>query len=105
MEDLNTSIEAMDNAKLSVSLNGQSQIISIPKGNTILQTLKEADTDQPYSCASGFCGTCVTTVTNGRAEMKSCMALEEKEIAKGLILTCQALPTTSHLAIEFKDRV
>ena len=33
--------------------------------------------------------------------MKSCMALEDDDIKNGLILTCQALPTSVEIAISF----
>lgn len=34
--------------------------------------------------------------------MKSCMALEEDEIKKGLILTFQAIPTSESIDIVFE---
>ncbi len=98
----NDNIKIVDNAQLSATLNGVAHLLSIPEGKTILQVLKEAKTDPPYSCESGVCGTCVAQVIEGQAEMKSCMALEEEEIKKGLVLTCQAYPTTEKLKIAFK---
>ena len=101
VEALNTTIQAVDNAQASVTLNGQTHHLTIPKGKTILQVLKEANTNPPYSCESGVCATCVAKVTKGKAEMKACMALEEEDIAKGMVLTCQALPVTDMIEIRF----
>lgn len=101
IEALNTDIEAVDNAQLSVSLNGQSHELIVPKGKTILQVLKDTNVKPPYSCESGVCATCVAKVTKGKAEMKACMALEDEEIAKGMVLTCQALPVTDKISIEY----
>jgi len=101
-EESNDSIKEVDDALLSATLNGAVNHLSIPKGKTILQVLKEAKLDPPYSCESGVCGTCVARVIEGKAEMKSCMALEEEEINQGLVLTCQAYPTTKKLKINFK---
>lgn len=101
VEDLNTTIAAMPNAKLSVTLNSQNYQLTIPDGKTILQVLKEANANPPYSCESGVCATCVAKITKGKAEMKACMALEEDEISKGMVLTCQALPTTEEVHVEF----
>ncbi len=93
-------IKAVDSI-VSVSLNGENYKLTVPKGKTILQSLKEANLNPPYSCESGVCATCVAKVKNGKAEMKACMALEDEDIAKGMILTCQSLPTTDELSIEF----
>jgi len=101
IEEANSSIKAVDNAKLSVSINGKSHQIIIPKGKTILHVLKDANVYPPYSCESGVCGTCVAKVTKGKAEMKVCMALNDGEIAQGMVLTCQALPVTEKLKIEY----
>ena len=97
VEELNTTIEAIADAQLSVSLNGKSHQLIVPLGKTILQVLKEADVNPPYSCESGVCATCMAKVTKGKAEMKACMALEDEEIARGFILTCQALPITQEI--------
>ena len=101
VEELNNNIKAVENAQLAASLNDQIHHLVIPKGKTILQVLKEANTNPPYSCESGVCGTCVAKIIKGKAEMKSCMALEDGEIEKGMVLTCQALPTTEDVSISF----
>ncbi len=101
IEESNDSINPIDNALLSVTLNGAAHQLSIPKGKTVLQVLKEAKVNPPYSCESGVCGTCIAQVIEGKAGMKSCMALEEQEINQGLVLTCQAFPTTKTLNVKF----
>lgn len=101
LEDQNTEIEAVDNAQLSVVLNGKTHQTIIPKGQTILQNLKANNINPPYSCESGVCATCIAKVTKGNAEMKACMALEDAEIEKGFILTCQALPVTKEISIKY----
>ena len=101
IEELNTDIKAAANAQLAATLNGQKHELIIPEGKTILQALKEANVNPPYSCESGVCATCIAKVTKGKAEMKACMALEDDEIEKGMVLTCQALPITSEINVEF----
>lgn len=98
---LNTAIEAIDNAQVLVNVKGQEHAITIPKGQTILQVLKAQNITVPYSCESGVCATCVAKITQGTAEMKSCMALEDSDLANGLILTCQALPTSEKVHLTF----
>jgi ring-1,2-phenylacetyl-CoA epoxidase subunit PaaE len=101
LDNADLDIDAVENATLDISLNGQKHELTIPKGQTILETLKSAKVSVPYSCEGGICGTCIAKVTKGKTAMKSCMALEEKEITKGWILTCQALPLTEKIEIEF----
>ncbi len=100
-DDQPTSIKGAKRAELRVSLRGKSHQLLIPEGETILATLKAAEVDPPYSCESGVCGTCVARVIKGQAEMKACMALEEEELRQGLILTCQALPLSEEITLEF----
>ncbi len=54
IETLNTEIEAAENAQLTALLNEKSYELTIPKGKTILQVLKTAGVNPPYSCESGF---------------------------------------------------
>lgn len=95
-------INAVDNAQLSVSINGKSYDLNIPKGKTILQVLKTANTKPPYSCESGVCGTCACILKKGSVEMKANMALEDEDLKKGYILSCQALPTSTDIEIMFE---
>ena len=65
------------------------------------EDLKEQGADPPYSCESGTCGTCVAKVRQGQVKMRHCFALEDKEIADGMVLTCQAIPQTENVEITF----
>jgi len=95
-----TNINSVD-ATAEVVLYGQSHQVNIKAGSTILQALKTASINPPYSCESGICGTCTAKLTKGTAEMKSCMALDDDHLKQGLILTCQALATSPQLKIEY----
>ena len=43
----------------------------------------------------------LTTSFDDKAEMKVYMALDEEGLEKGMVLTCQALPVTKTIAVEF----
>lgn len=96
-----TLTEGYENALLNVELNKQKNELVIPKGKTILQTLKAANFDPPYSCESGVCGNCKAQIIKGEVTMNACMALDESDLKNGIILTCQATPITAELAIKF----
>lgn len=101
-EELSNEMEGVDKAQLTVSLDRQSHQLKMTKGKTILETLKAAEVASPYSCESGVCGTCVATLVKGEVVMKSCMALDDEELKKGLILTCRALPKTEEIEVKFE---
>ncbi|SNR40128.1 ring-1,2-phenylacetyl-CoA epoxidase subunit PaaE [Lutibacter agarilyticus] len=72
------------------------------KTNILTAALKEG-LDAPYSCQGGICSSCLAKVTEGKAVMEKNAILSEDEINEGLILTCQAHPTSQKLTIDFDD--
>jgi ring-1,2-phenylacetyl-CoA epoxidase subunit PaaE len=57
--------------------------------------------DVPYACAGGVCGTCRARVLEGSCDMAENYALEPEDVAAGLVLTCQAIPTSPVLAVDY----
>lgn len=57
--------------------------------------------DMRYSCKGGVCSTCRAKVVEGRVEMDVNFALEDYEIARGFVLTCQSFPVTDRVVIDF----
>ncbi len=86
-------------ATLHLTLRSQQHTLQLKKNQTVLSALKTAKLNPPYSCESGVCGTCVAQLKKGKVEMKACMALEDADIEKGLILTCQALAVSERLEL------
>ena len=70
---------------------------------TVLEAALKQGLDAPYSCQGGICSSCIAKVTHGTAEMKKNSILTDGEIAKGLILTCQAHPTSAELYVDYDD--
>jgi ring-1,2-phenylacetyl-CoA epoxidase subunit PaaE len=88
-------------AALTVSLKGETLSVPGAAGQTILDAVRSAGATPPYSCESGVCGACRARLQTGSAHLRATMALTGSEIARGVILTCQALPTAPHLTVEF----
>jgi ring-1,2-phenylacetyl-CoA epoxidase subunit PaaE len=57
--------------------------------------------DMRYSCKGGVCSTCRCKVIDGKVEMDANYALEDYEIARGFVLSCQSFPQTGKLVIDF----
>ncbi len=91
-------------ATISVRLDGVTREVAFEPGEgTILEVLEAAGLEVPFSCRGGVCTTCRAKVLEGQAEMAINYGLEEAEVKKGYILTCQAVPTSARLAISFDE--
>ena len=84
----------------TITLDGEDVVLDIEK-ETILQTLIDAGYDPPFSCTSGVCTTCMAKLTKGNVEMDVNYGLDEDEVAKGYILTCQSRPTSDEIALTY----
>ena len=69
--------------------------------DNILDGALAAGADLPFACKGGVCSTCKCQVKEGAVEMKLNYALDEKEVAQNYILSCQAVPTTDKVVVDF----
>ncbi len=69
--------------------------------DNILDGALAAGADLPFACKGGVCSTCKCKVVEGEVEMKINYALEEDEVAKGFVLSCQAVPITEKVTVDF----
>ena len=91
------------NSKLRVLVDEEAFDFEMSKDQTILDAALKQDIDAPYSCQGGICSSCIARVTEGEAEMRQNNILTDSEVAEGLILTCQAHPTSSNLVVDYDD--
>ena len=88
-------------ATASVRLNGAGLAVPISAGQTVLDAVRVAGANPPYSCESGVCRACRAQLRNGKVHLRARMALTDADIERRIILTCQTLPTTPRLAVEY----
>ena len=69
--------------------------------DNILDGALAAGADLPFACKGGVCSTCRCKVIQGTVEMKVNYALDENEVAKNYILSCQAVPTSQKVVVDF----
>jgi len=69
--------------------------------DNILDAALGAGADLPFACKGGVCSTCKCVVLEGAVEMKINYALDEKEVSQNLVLSCQAVPTTEKVVVDF----
>lgn len=85
-----------------VILRGKRNQIPYRAGDTVLETARRAGVPAPYSCEAGNCATCMAFVKEGAVTMRVNDALTPEEVEEGWALTCQSLPTSASLAIEYE---
>lgn len=86
----------------TVIIDGRSRALSIAKGEgTILDAGLKDGLELPYACKAGVCSTCRALLVEGEVDMDANFALEDYEVARGYILTCQAYPVTDGIVVDF----
>jgi len=88
-------------ARMTVHIDGKSHVIEVMPEETLLQATRRAGLDPPSACEEGICGTCLARLRSGRATMRGNQLLNDREIAEGLILTCQAVAESESLEIAY----
>jgi 3-ketosteroid 9alpha-monooxygenase subunit B len=88
---------------LVVTLDGVRRRVPYRAGDSVLQTARRAGMDPPFACEEGYCGSCMARVKAGAFEMRSNDVLTEAEVEEGLVLTCQAVPTSEDAEVEYLD--
>ena len=89
--------------KITVMVDDEETTFEMSQKQTILEASLKQGIDAPYSCQGGICSSCLCRVTQGTAEMTKNSILTDKEIAEGLILSCQAHPTSETIYVDFDD--
>jgi ring-1,2-phenylacetyl-CoA epoxidase subunit PaaE len=87
---------------VTVIFDGQENNFFMPMDGTgILDAAQQSGMDIPFSCKGGMCCTCRAHLSEGTAEMKVNYALEPGEVEMGYVLTCQAVPTSDKVTVDF----
>ena len=88
----------------TVTIHLERKKVSVPQvaGETLLETARRAGLSPPFSCEAGNCGTCMALLTEGKATMRTNDVLEDDELADGYILTCQAVPDTPSVTVQYE---
>jgi ring-1,2-phenylacetyl-CoA epoxidase subunit PaaE len=88
-------------AEVTVILDGRATTVTIPPGTPVLDGAQRARADLPFACKGGVCGTCRALLRDGKVTMRRNFALEDPELAAGYVLTCQSLPVTETLTVDY----
>jgi ring-1,2-phenylacetyl-CoA epoxidase subunit PaaE len=86
---------------VTVILDGRTSTTTIEPGTPVLDGAQRARPDLPFACKGGVCGTCRALVRSGEVRMRRNFALEPAELEAGFVLTCQSLPVTEQLTVDY----
>jgi ring-1,2-phenylacetyl-CoA epoxidase subunit PaaE len=89
--------------QLTVIVDDEEFELSMDQKDVILDAVLAEDIDAPYSCQGGICSSCVAKIKEGTAEMRKNQILTDEELEEGLVLTCQAQPTSAKVVVDYDD--
>jgi ring-1,2-phenylacetyl-CoA epoxidase subunit PaaE len=90
-----------DTSEVTVVLDGRTTTSTMPKDGTVLDGAAATRNDLPFACKGGVCGTCRAHVTSGQVDMRRNYALDEDEVERGFVLTCQTHPVDDAVTVDF----
>ena len=90
-------------AGVQVTIDGVTSHYQIKEGEekTLLDAALGAGIKMPYSCKAGVCATCRCKLIDGKVEMLNNYSLEDWELEKGYILSCQSIPKSKKISMDF----
>lgn len=87
---------------VTVIKDGHTRSFTIDKNaDSVLDSALAQGIDLPYSCKGGVCSTCRCKVVEGEVDMDANFALEDYEVERGFVLSCQSYPVSDKLVLDF----
>jgi 3-ketosteroid 9alpha-monooxygenase subunit B len=86
---------------LTVRIDRRTHTLTYQAGDTVLEAARRGGLQPPFQCESGSCATCMAHLDDGAVRMRVNNALTAEEVEEGWILTCQSLPTSAIVAVNY----
>ena len=96
-------IGVADKGILKITCDEMTHTLDLVPGKTLLEIALQAKLDVPYSCQGGVCSSCIGKITNGKASMEKNQILTDEEVNEGLVLSCQAIPQSNEISLDFDE--
>jgi ring-1,2-phenylacetyl-CoA epoxidase subunit PaaE len=95
-------VDASALTEVTVIMDGAHATFTMDRDKeSILDAGLRAGIDMRYSCKGGVCSTCRCKLVEGKVDMDVNYALEDYEIARGFVLSCQSFPVTGKVVVDF----
>ncbi|HBQ0482376.1 TPA: 2Fe-2S iron-sulfur cluster binding domain-containing protein, partial [Klebsiella pneumoniae] len=90
---------------VTIRQDGRDRLIALSaEDDSILDAALRQGADLPFACKGGVCATCKCKVLRGEVAMAANYSLEADELAAGYVLSCQSLPTSGDVVVDFDAR-
>ena len=86
---------------VAITLDGATQTVTAARDQSLLDAALSNKLDAPFACKAGVCSTCRCRVVEGEVEMVANHALEDYEVEKGYVLSCQSFAVTDRVTIDY----
>lgn len=93
-------IDTTGDQSFDVQLASSGQVLTVPKGRSVIQVLAEQGIEVPYSCEEGVCGTCLTRVLDGVPEHRDLYLTDEEHAANDQFTPCCSRAKTRLLVLD-----
>jgi len=93
--------ESSETESLVIRLGRRNHTLAYEPGDTVLEAARRAGLTPPFACERGNCATCMAHLEEGRVAMRVNDALSPDEVEAGWILTCQAVPLTREVVVDY----
>jgi len=100
-ENKNIVVDSGVACNATIVLDGETYEVKMQPGESVLDAAINAGLDAPYACQGGSCCTCRALLEDGNVEMKVNYALLDQEVKEGFVLTCQSVPTTATIKVNY----
>lgn len=91
-----------DKSEVTITLGGEDHVLMVPYDDLpILEYVLDAGYPAPFSCLGGVCCSCRAKLLEGEVEMMANFALEDDEVEEGYRLTCQSLPRSPNIHLDY----
>lgn len=90
-----------ERTQVSLTLDGRTTTSAMSRDHSVLDGAAAVRHDVPFACKGGVCGTCRAQVRGGEVDLRRNYALDDDELARGYVLTCQSFPLGEAVAVDF----
>lgn len=84
-----------------IRLEGRKHNVRYQPGDTVLEAARRVGLRPPFNCQAGNCGTCMAFLEAGEVSMRENNVLDADEVEAGWVLTCQAVPTSGEVVVDY----